>query len=106
MGALTSVFGEVKNAFVAMRGNAYDENDLDEAIESLKKEDPTSVKYLDDFREIAELTEKDLAKKAEKMFDKSPRLEDKIGKEKAKVDVEVAKKSDKVIEKEDRQRIR
>ena len=112
MGALTSVFEEIKNAVLAMRGNAYDEDDkeyLNEVIDDAIKENPEDLegaKNLRNFKEIAVLTYKDLEQNAEKMFDKSPRLEDKIEKEKAKVDVEAAKKSSKAIEKEDRQRIR
>lgn len=103
MGTLTNIFKSAKDAFVVMLDNSYDEENLDEAIKSLEKEDPTSKEYLAKFKEVADLAEKAL-KKEEERFDNTPRLEDKIGKEKVKV--KAAKKSEKTVEKEDRQRIR
>ena len=92
-------------AFKIMLEDSYDEKDLNEAIKSLEKEDPTSKEYLSKFKEVAELSEKAL-KKEEERFDNSPRLEDKIGNEKVNVDIEAAKKSGKAVEMEDKQRIR
>ena len=105
MGTLTSVFGEIKNAVLAMRGNAYDEDDkdyLNEVIDDTIKEHPEEAESLRKFKEIANLTDKDLAQKAER-FDNYGKIEDKI-KGSVDINVEFVKKSSK--SKEEKERVR
>ena len=88
-----------------LESDDYDENDLKEVIDAEIKKDSTSKDYLNNVKEITELTEKDLIDQA-KRFDYSPRLEDKIDSELEKVNVKNNENPNKKIEKEQRQRIK